>query len=161
MLDGNCVNNIFLLLIKVLYFFIFAVTDDKHFVHSPEELTEHFAAEPKRFIDLVQANYISHFRDIEDVLKASNGLSLSDVMFNEYRDDSLAVMGLNVGIRSVMVANENPAIGWLPVKGQKRVDLNATKIPLHASKVLPEHHSISSNLYALDYKTFVHIISPP
>ncbi|XP_037805815.1 cell cycle checkpoint protein RAD17 [Lucilia sericata] len=135
-------------------------TEDKHFVHSPEELAEAFTTEPKKFIDLVQANYVLHFRDIEYVLEAANGLSLCDIMLSDYRDDSLALTGLNVGIRSVMVANTNPATGWMPIKGQKRIDPNTVKIPLQASKVLPEHHNISSSLYALDYKTFVNIISP-
>lgn len=139
---------------------LYIVTEDKHFVHSPEELAENFTTEPKKFIDLVQANYMGHFRDIEYVLEAANGLSLCDVMLNEYRDDSLALTGLNVGIRSIMVSNTHPVTGWMPIKGQKRLDINAIKIPAKASKVLPEHHNISSSLYALDYKTFVNVISP-
>lgn len=139
---------------------MYIVTEDKQFVHSPEELAENFTTEPKKFIDLIQANYMGHFRDIEYVLEAANGLSLCDVMLNEYRDDSLALTGLNVGIRSVMVSNTHPVTGWMPIKGQKRLDINAIKIPAKASKVLPEHHNISSGLYALDYKTFVNVISP-
>ncbi|XP_065362925.1 cell cycle checkpoint protein RAD17 [Calliphora vicina] len=135
-------------------------TEAKRFLHSPEELTEAFITEPKKFIDLVQANYVLHFRDIEYVLEAANGLSLCDIMLNDYRDDSLVLTGLNVGIRSVMVSNTNPTTGWMPIKGQKRLDPNTAKIPSRASKVLPEHHNISSSLYALDYKTFVNVISP-
>lgn len=136
-----------------------SVTKYKRFMHSPEELAEAFTTEPKKFIDLVQANYILHFSDIEYVLAAADGLSLCELMLNEYRDDSLALTGLNVGIRSVMEANINPVTGWMPIKGQKRINLNTTKISSQASKVLPEHHNISSSLYNLDYNTYVNIIS--
>lgn len=108
----------------------------------------------------MQANYLQHFRDIECVLAASNGLSLCDLILNEYREDSLALTGLNIGIRSVMVANVKPVTGWMPIKGQKRFNSKDFKIPMEALKVLPPHHNISTNLYAMDYKSFIKIISP-
>ncbi|GBO99676.1 hypothetical protein EVAR_73696_1 [Eumeta japonica] len=94
------------------------VTEDKRFVHSPEELAGSFTTEPKKFIDLVEANYLPHFREIENVLKATDGLSICDVILNEYRDDSMALVGINIGIRSMMVANENQHLDGYLFRGK-------------------------------------------
>lgn len=69
-------------------------------------------------------------------------MSRSDIYMNEWRvsltkrlirlnefliskkrklqDESMSEVGLTVAVRGVMVSNENPASGWIPVKGQKK-----------------------------------------
>lgn len=32
----------------------------------------------------------------------------------------MSEVGLTLAVRGVMVSNENPASGWIPVKGQKK-----------------------------------------
>lgn len=138
-----------------------ADTDAKRLLHSPEVIAEAFTTEPRTLIDLVHANYLPRFKDIESVITAVNGISLCDLILKEYRDDSLALTGLNIALRNVMVANENPVTGWMPIKGPKRLTADSAKIPSNASKVLPAHHNISENLYALDYKSYVNIVLAP
>lgn len=99
-----------------------------------------------------------HFAEIDTLVDAANGLSLCDLILHEYRDDALALTGLNLGIRNVMVANKNPVSGWMQVRGPKRLNPNSAAIPAMAAKVLPPHHNISKNQYAIEYKTFVDLV---
>uniref|UniRef100_A0A1I8P3C9 AAA+ ATPase domain-containing protein n=1 Tax=Stomoxys calcitrans TaxID=35570 RepID=A0A1I8P3C9_STOCA len=134
-------------------------TESNKLLHSPEDIAQAFITEPKKFTDFVHTNYLHHFRDIDAVVDAANGLSLCDVILTEYRDDALALTGLNLGIRNVMVANKNPITGWMPVKGPKRINPHHAKIPTAGAKLLPTHHNLSKTLYAMEYKTFVNIVN--
>ncbi|XP_054728565.1 cell cycle checkpoint protein RAD17 [Anastrepha obliqua] len=122
-----------------------------NFMHNPEDISESFASEPKRFIDLMHANYLPHFGDIEHVVAATNNLSIADNIITEYREESLALIALNIAIRSIMVANETPVSAWIPVRAPKRYQQDALCKPLPLQ-------CISKNVYATDYKSYVEII---
>lgn len=89
--------------------------------HQPEDITENFSSEPKNFVDFLYANYLPHFSSIENVLQAVECLGSSDFMMTEYRESQMGVLGLNVAIRGLMISNEKPVSGWMPVKGPKRI----------------------------------------
>ncbi|XP_036319321.1 cell cycle checkpoint protein RAD17 [Rhagoletis pomonella] len=124
-----------------------------NFVHTPEDISETFASEPKRFIDLIHANYLPHFADIEHVIEAANMLSISDNIITEYREETLAPTALNVAVRSMMVSNKTPVSVWMPIRAPKRQQdalCKAQQIP-----------SVSKNLYATDFNGYVQIIKGP
>ncbi|KAL9878931.1 rad17 checkpoint clamp loader component isoform 2-T2 [Glossina fuscipes fuscipes] len=134
--------------------------NQERFLHSPEDIVDAFVTEPKKFTDMLQTNYLSHFREIEYIAPASNGLSLSDLLFQEYREDTLAHVGLNIAIRSLMVTNKQPITAWLPVKAPKRLVLDhQAKLPKEAAHHLIKPYNVSSNLYNTDYHTYVKILS--
>uniref|UniRef100_A0A1A9WCB6 AAA+ ATPase domain-containing protein n=1 Tax=Glossina brevipalpis TaxID=37001 RepID=A0A1A9WCB6_9MUSC len=136
------------------------IDNQQCFLHSPEDIADAFASEPKTFTNMLQTNYLSHFREIECVAVASNGLSLSDLLFQEYREDTLPHTSLNIAIRSVMVANKQPVSAWLPIKAPKRLLLkHQEKLPKEAAKFLIHPNNISSNLYNTDYNIYVKIMS--
>ncbi|XP_002136949.4 cell cycle checkpoint protein RAD17 isoform X1 [Drosophila pseudoobscura] len=133
--------------------------EEKRLQHSPEVLTEAFCTEPRNFVNFIHANYLPHFRDIEDVLPAINDLCLSDFMLNEYRDDALPVMGLNLAIRGTMLANKDPVSGWMPVRGPKRINV-LPPATLAEQKLLGIGCADTSKaLYATEYKSFVKCIA--
>ncbi|XP_073828733.1 rad17 checkpoint clamp loader component [Musca autumnalis] len=135
-------------------------TDGNVLLHPPEDIAQAFVTEPKKFVDFIHANYMPHFSDIESLVDAANGLTLCDLILNEYREDTLALCGLDLGVRNVMLANKSPVSGWMPVKGPKRLNTdNSSIIPAKANKFLPPHHNISRSQYAIEYKTFVNIVS--
>ncbi|XP_061397150.1 cell cycle checkpoint protein RAD17 [Musca vetustissima] len=133
-------------------------TESNVLLHSPADIAQAFVTEPKKFVDFIHANYLPHFSDIEHVVDAVNGLSLCDLILNEYREDALALSGLDLAVRNVMLSNKNPVSGWMPVKGPKRLNTDST-IPAKDNKFLPAHHNISKSQYAMEYKTFVNIAS--
>ncbi|XP_017067202.2 cell cycle checkpoint protein RAD17 [Drosophila eugracilis] len=133
--------------------------DDKSMVYSPEELTEAFNTEPRNFVNFIHANYLPHFKDIEEVVDAINDLGLSDSMLNEYRDDALSVMGLNIAIRGVMLANSSPVSGWMPVRGPKRINIQPQATLAEQRLVGVGYAGISRTLYATEYCSLVKCIA--
>ncbi|CAD7091122.1 unnamed protein product [Hermetia illucens] len=129
----------------------------RKFLHIPEDLTDAFSSEPKMFVDFLHSNYLAHFSSIENALSAADSLSLGDILLAEYRDDSVGRLGLNVAIRGLMVSNEKPVSGWLPVKGLKRVENQRGKLEEELKKVGVKHE-LSANVLVSDYRTYVRII---
>lgn len=91
-------------------------------LHSPEKLTDDFISHPNHFVKMLHTNYAGHFKEINDLAQASNMLSVADVLMNEWREDIMSAIGLNITIRAAMVYNRTPKTGWLPVKGQKKYE---------------------------------------
>jgi len=128
-------------------------------LHSPEELTEAFNTEPRNFVNFIHANYLPHFKDIEEVVTAINDLGLSDALLNEYRDDALSVMGLNIAIRGVMLANSSPVSGWMPVRGPKRINIQSQASLAEQRLLGVGYAGISRTLYATEYSSLVKCIA--
>uniref|UniRef100_A0A6P4ETE8 Cell cycle checkpoint protein RAD17 n=1 Tax=Drosophila rhopaloa TaxID=1041015 RepID=A0A6P4ETE8_DRORH len=133
--------------------------EDKRVLHSPEEITEAFNTEPRNFVNFIHANYLPHFKNIEDVVAAINDLGLSDAMLDEYRDNSLPTMGLNIAIRGVMLANSSPVSGWMPVRGPKRINIQSQATLAEQRLVGVGYSGISKSLYATEYSSFVKCIA--
>lgn len=57
----------------------------KTLVHSPEEIASNFSTQPSNIITLIHTNYMGHFQNIDDVIRASDNLSRADIILNEYR----------------------------------------------------------------------------
>ncbi|EDW42158.1 cell cycle checkpoint protein RAD17 [Drosophila sechellia] len=133
--------------------------EDKTMLHSPEEITEAFNTEPRNFVNFVYANYLPHFKEIDDVVTAIDDLGLSDCMLNEYRDDNLSVMGLNVAIRGVMMANTCPVSGWMPVRGPKRINIQPQATLAEQRLVGVAYAGIARTLYATEYSSLVKLIA--
>ncbi|XP_004536122.1 cell cycle checkpoint protein RAD17 [Ceratitis capitata] len=121
------------------------------FIHKPEDITDSFTSEPKRFINLIHANYLPHFKDIEHIVEAGDALSIADNIISEYREDALAVTALNLAVHSIMVANQTPVSAWLPIRAPTR---NQQGFGPKSQQMT----GISTNLYATDYGSYVHII---
>ncbi|EDW85055.1 uncharacterized protein Dwil_GK14447 [Drosophila willistoni] len=132
---------------------------EKRLQHSPEEIAEAFSTEPKNFINFIHANYLPHFREIEDVVLASNDIALADLLLQEYRDDSLAVGALNVAVRGCMVANSSPISGWMPVRGPKRLNNQPQVTPLEQKLLGIGFAGIPKAKYASEYSSFVKSIA--
>lgn len=131
------------------------VEGSEKLLHSPEDIASAFSTEPKNFSSFVHANYLGHFADIENVVSAIDALSISDDILSEYREDSLGLVGLNVALRGVMVSNKNPVSGWMPVKGPKRLEIEKSS----ELGALNLKQTISSHLWASDYRSYVRVIS--
>ncbi|KAH8318037.1 hypothetical protein KR074_003562, partial [Drosophila pseudoananassae] len=136
-----------------------SATDSKRLQHSPEDITESFRTEPRNFVNFVHANYLSHFKDVEGVVDAIHDLGLADCMLNEYRDDNLSVMALNLAIRGVMLANREPVSGWIPVRGPKKILVKADASLAEQKLLGVGYAGISKSLYATEYKSMVKLIA--
>ncbi|XP_034665342.1 cell cycle checkpoint protein RAD17 [Drosophila subobscura] len=134
-------------------------TEDKRLQHSPEVLTEAFRTEPRNFVNFIHANYLPHFRDIEDVVPAIHDLGLADCMLNEYREDALSLMGLNVAIRGSMLANSAPVSGWMPIRGPKRINWQPLATLAEQKLLGTRYAGTSKGIYATEYKSFVKCIA--
>ncbi|XP_050328608.1 cell cycle checkpoint protein RAD17 isoform X1 [Bactrocera neohumeralis] len=122
-----------------------------NFTHKPEDITDSFASEPKRFIDLIHANYLPHFREIEHVVEAANALSIADNIITEYREEALALTALNLAVHSIMQTNESPVTAWMPIRAARRNHQDLSK----SQKI----SGISNSLYATDYGSYVQMIN--
>uniref|UniRef100_A0A034VXA3 Cell cycle checkpoint protein RAD17 n=1 Tax=Bactrocera dorsalis TaxID=27457 RepID=A0A034VXA3_BACDO len=122
-----------------------------NFTHKPEDITDSFASEPKRFIDLIHANYLPHFREIEHVVEAANALSIADNIITEYREEALALTALNLAVRSIMQTNESPVTAWMPIRAARHNHQDLSK--------LQKISGISNSLYATDYGSYVQMIN--
>lgn len=74
----------------------------------------------------------------------------------EYRDSLMAVEGLNVAIRGLMVNNEKPVTGWFPVKGPRRLNFRNSREEALRKLGLPL--SVPSRVLITDYKGYVDIV---
>lgn len=136
-----------------------SVNDSKRLQHSPEVITESFCTEPRNFVNFIHANYLPHFKDIEDIVDAIHDMGLADCMLNEYRDDHLSVMGLNLAIRGTMLANKEPISGWIPVRGPKKMHVKADASLEEQNLLGVRYAAISKSLYATEYKSMVKLIA--
>lgn len=114
----------------------------KTFVHSPELIASQFSTQPMNMLTLIHTNYLCHFHDIEDIVRASDSLSLSDDVLNEWRvgrdetflyyssdlwwkfiqlqEDLSSEIGINLAVRGIMVWNQKPVTGrWMPIRSAK------------------------------------------
>lgn len=93
---------------------------NKQLLHSPDEITSLLCSQPSSSINLIHNNYIGHFQQFDDIVKAVEYLSSSDIIMNEWRSDQSHDMGLNVAVRGMMVSNEKPVTGrWMPIRSSK------------------------------------------
>lgn len=139
----------------LIFNYFFPDTENKILTHSPESLADSFSSEPQNFVSFIYENYISHFREIEDVLEAVDSISRSDIFLTGFRDDFITQTGLNVAIRGVMVWNEKPVGGWKPVRGPKRVTNVNLKDELQGLGI---SSTISTNLLASEFRSYAKII---
>ncbi|XP_037936399.1 cell cycle checkpoint protein RAD17 [Teleopsis dalmanni] len=130
-------------------------TDEQKLLHNPEEISECFSTDPRKMLDFIHANFCLHFKSIDHLVTATNGISLADVIVNEYRDTSLAQLAVNVGVRSVMVANSTPANGWMPIRGAKKLNNSPFHLDDKQSEMLGTIKYISKALYATDFHTYI------
>lgn len=151
--------------ISLLYIFFIkefiAVNEDrdKRFQHSPEDIAEAFSTEPRNFVNFIHANYLPHFLDIDSVLVALDDVGLADMLLQEYRDDSLALVSLTIAIRGCMVANAAPVTGWMPVRGPKRLTVQPQQTAAEQKLLGMASAGISKSIYASEYSSFVKIIA--
>ncbi|EDV92746.1 cell cycle checkpoint protein RAD17 [Drosophila grimshawi] len=132
---------------------------DKQLLHSPETLAEAFCTEPRNFVNFIHANYLPHFQDISHVNAAVDDIGLSDMLLQEYRDDSLALVGLTVAVRGCMVANVAPISGWMPVRGPKRPTIQPPLSGPEQRLMGVAYAGISKRLYASEFSSFVKTIA--
>lgn len=53
--------------------------------HSPEVIADTFTTQPSINLSLMHSNYVAHFQCIDDVVNATDILSHSDIVLNEWR----------------------------------------------------------------------------
>lgn len=96
--------------------------DFKLFLHSPEDIANTFLTQPRNMLTLTHTNYLCHFRDIENIVGAANMLTRSDVLLNEWQTDLSKELALIGGARGLMVYNEKPITGWMPIRSSKQLN---------------------------------------
>lgn len=133
--------------------------DKKLFQHSPEDISEAFCTEPKNLVNFIHANYLPHFLDIAHVKDAVDDIGVADMLLQEYRDESMALVGLTIAIRGCMVANVAPVSGWMPVRGPKRFPIQPQLSTMEQKLMGTAYAGISKSLYASEYSSFVKIIA--
>lgn len=74
------------------YFFIVRVDNDdvdgngnRTLHHSPEAIADTFTTSPSINLSLMHSNYVEHFQCIDDIVNASDILSRTDIVLNEWR----------------------------------------------------------------------------
>lgn len=111
--------------------------------HSPEAIASTFTTQPSTNLSLMHSNYVGHFQSIDDVVNASDILSQTDIVLNEWRvsysvikfycprnveksflfysqSDLLPEVAMTMAVRGIMVTNEHPVTGrWMPVRSAK------------------------------------------
>uniref|UniRef100_A0A8W7Q053 Uncharacterized protein n=1 Tax=Anopheles coluzzii TaxID=1518534 RepID=A0A8W7Q053_ANOCL len=97
---------------------------ETRFVHSPESITECFLTQPTSIVSLLHSNYVTRCTDIQNVAAASDTLTVVDGIMNEFRSDQLAMYGLTIAVRSMMVNNEQTAHGFQPIRKKIKVQLH-------------------------------------
>uniref|UniRef100_A0A182KAT6 AAA+ ATPase domain-containing protein n=1 Tax=Anopheles christyi TaxID=43041 RepID=A0A182KAT6_9DIPT len=97
---------------------------EMRFVHSPESITECFLTQPASIVSLLHSNYVTRCTNIQNVAAASDTLTIVDGIMNEFRSDQLAMYGLTVAVRSMMVNNEQTAHGFQPIRKKIKVQLH-------------------------------------
>lgn len=96
--------------------------DFKLFLHSPEDIANTFITQPRNMLTLTHTNYLCHFRDIENIVGAANILTQSDVLLNEWQTDLSKELAIIAGTRGLMVYNEKPITGWMPIRSSKQLN---------------------------------------
>ncbi|KAH8360158.1 hypothetical protein KR093_011093, partial [Drosophila rubida] len=158
--NPKCKKSIILLRSQTISCQIIVKEDDaKSLLHSPEDLSEAFSTEPRNFVNFIHANYLPHFHDIEHALAAVNDLGVADMLLQEYRDDNLGLVGLNIAVRGCMVPNVAPVSGWMPVRGPKRLTIQPQLSTAEQQLLGNTYLGISKSLYASEYSSFVKIIA--
>lgn len=162
----------YLIIFNFLQYLVTEVT--KKLTHSPETLSENFSTQPSNFISLLHTNYLPRFSQIENISDVADAFCQSDLL-SEYRVSKfinliqfrnnfffllilqaadLATIGLHIAIRAVMVFNEQPVTGWMPIKAKSKYkkwkssymdDKRRLNIGIHATSVE----------IALDFRNYV------
>lgn len=81
------------------------------------------------------------------------------MLLQEYRDESLSLVGLTIAVRGCMVANVAPVSGWMPVRGPKRLTIEPQLTPAEQRLLGVASGAISKRLYASEYSSFVKLIA--
>ncbi|XP_060645500.1 cell cycle checkpoint protein RAD17 [Drosophila nasuta] len=137
----------------------YAEDNAQRLLHSPEDLAEAFCTEPRNFVNFIHANYLPHFLDISHAMEAVNDIGVADMLLQEYRDDSLGLVGLNIAVRGCMVPNVAPVSGWMPVRGPKRLTIQPQLTAGEQNLLGSSYAGISKSVYASEYSSFVKIIA--
>lgn len=93
------------------------------------------------------------------MLVALNDVGWADMLLQEYRDDSLSLVGLTIAIRGCMVANAAPVTGWMPVRGPKRLTVQPELTAAEQKLLGVASAGISKSLYASEYSSFLKTIA--
>uniref|UniRef100_A0A182X4X1 AAA+ ATPase domain-containing protein n=1 Tax=Anopheles quadriannulatus TaxID=34691 RepID=A0A182X4X1_ANOQN len=136
---------------------------ETRFVHSPESITECFLTQPTSIVSLLHSNYVTRCTGIQNVAAASDTLTVVDGIMNEFRSDQLAMYGLTIAVRSMMVNNEQTAHGFQPIRKKIKVQLHeSTKSYSEELKKLGLiERPVPPRLLATEYKGYVSMIRKP
>ncbi|XP_063699032.1 cell cycle checkpoint protein RAD17 [Culicoides brevitarsis] len=114
--------------------------------NDPEYLTDLFSTQANTCTKMIFVNYIERFTKMEDIASALDLLSLSDVMMNDWRDDTLSLLGLNIAIRGTMVTNTEPVTGYKgKIKGFKNTFVTKNDAKSEKSKKNPNSDAYGMN----------------
>lgn len=131
--------------------------------HKPEEIAENFSSQPNNFIEMIHSNYIKNFSNIENVSCSADNLSIADCIAKEYRDSQLPLLNLDLVIRSTMVNNHQPALGFRTVscyaskKFQNVKDNYQQKLRDSMSEI-NNGHILAPKDFFCDYNSFLNIL---
>jgi hypothetical protein len=131
--------------------------------HNPETLTEIFSSQPSKFINMVHANYVKNFSEMNEVSEVTDMFSISDCLDAEYRDERISLLNLNIIIRAAMVLNKTPSSGFRKIsaygskKWKKTEEANKEKFMRNSVK-LNNGNMLMKNDFFCDYNNFINII---
>lgn len=82
---------------------------DETFVHNPDSIVDSFISNTDTFINMLQENYPSVYKDVTSASKAANYLATSDFLrFDSYDSLISRDMALSVTVRGLMCSNKLP-----------------------------------------------------
>ncbi|XP_058126130.1 cell cycle checkpoint protein RAD17 [Anopheles ziemanni] len=133
---------------------------DLRFLHTPESITDCFVTQPTAMLSLLHSNYVIRCCDVQNLSAASENLTLVDVITNEYRSDQLALIGLDIAVRGMMVNNGQTGHSWQPIK--KKINMQFQ----HSSATFADElnkrglitRPVPSKVFATEYKGLALII---
>ncbi|XP_052864419.1 cell cycle checkpoint protein RAD17 [Anopheles cruzii] len=130
------------------------------FLHAPEDIGDCFVTQPTAIISLLHSNYVTRCSDVHCLAAASDALTMADVIMNEYRTDQLAVSGLNLAVRGIMVNNEQTAHSWFQIKKKITIQQHCNT-PAYTEEFVKAGliiRPVTPKLFAAEYKGFVSLI---
>ncbi|KAL1497407.1 hypothetical protein ABEB36_008384 [Hypothenemus hampei] len=86
-----------------------------------EKLVDEFSIQPSKFTSFLYENYLKYFGNLNDVKNASEILSFSTRLLDNWENHHVLVMALWIAVLGVMVTNEHRVSKWNQIRGPKKI----------------------------------------
>ncbi|XP_050297927.1 cell cycle checkpoint protein RAD17 [Anthonomus grandis grandis] len=86
-----------------------------------QRLVDEFSIQPLKFTEFLFENYAKYFGSLEEAQKASEMLSLSSQLMENWSNHETLVLALWISVLGCMIFNEHKVSKWNQIKGPKKL----------------------------------------